>query len=105
MSLSHYPEPLLFHFYTDPSHGWLAVKRDLLFTLVSSAVSNVISSCSYQHGGMVYLEEDSDAELFLNALKETGIAFQLIEKTNNRPSAIRQFEPFAISAVEALVSS
>ncbi|NOU21494.1 MAG: hypothetical protein HOO93_06825 [Methyloglobulus sp.] len=28
--LNRYKKPLAFHFDTDPDHGWLGVKRDLL---------------------------------------------------------------------------
>lgn len=34
-----------FHFYADPGHGWLAVRKDELLTL---GIAKQISSCSYK---------------------------------------------------------
>ncbi len=52
--------------YHDPSHGWLAVKRQ---TLIDLGIADKVSSHSYQRGDTVYLEEDCDASLFYKATK------------------------------------
>ena len=67
----------VFKFYSDPGHGWIAVKRQLLTEL---GIADKISSYSYQRGKTVYLEEDCDAPTFVNAFKNTyggnNIGFQ-----------------------------
>lgn len=55
-----------FKFYTDPGHGWLAVKRKLLHQL---GIECKITSFSYQRGETVYLEEDSDVATFFKAFE------------------------------------
>lgn len=59
-------------FHTDPGHGWLAVKRSELKQL---AIEDKISTYSYQKGATVYLEEDCDAGVFIEALKASGKEF------------------------------
>ena len=83
-----------FKFYSDPSHGWLAVKRQLLRDL---KIINDISSYSYQRGKTVYLEEDSDAQKFINAFeKKHGQKGHYIEKITDRPHPIRSYQGFKI---------
>lgn len=53
-----------FKYYHDSQHGWLAVKKNLLKEL---SISQKISSYSYQRGQTVYLEEDSDLDIFFKA--------------------------------------
>lgn len=100
MALPTSKEPQNFHFFTDPGHGWLAVKRDLLLGLGSTAMS--ISDSSFQRGGMVYLEEDSDAQAFLLDLKESGIEHHIIAINNDRPSEIRCYQGFALTDAEKM---
>jgi len=57
---------MTFNFHSDPGHGWLAVKNDLIREL---GLSGKISSYSYMKGRTSYLEEDCDAPLFLEAFK------------------------------------
>lgn len=56
----------VYRYYIDSGHGWLAVKRQYLDRL---KLLNKISDCSYERGGTVYLEEDCDAPLFVDAYK------------------------------------
>lgn len=49
------------------SHGWVAVKRELLHRL---NIADKITRFSSQKGDTVYLEEDNDANLFVKAFKE-----------------------------------
>ena len=51
----------VFRAYTDPGHGWIAVKRNVLDIL---NIADKITPFSYQKGHTVYLEEDCDASLF-----------------------------------------
>ena len=50
----------------DSGHAWLAVKAG---ELVSLGIQDKISSYSYVKGSTVYLEEDCDAGLFINAYR------------------------------------
>lgn len=85
-------------FYSDPGHGWLAVKRQRLIDL---GILDKISSYSYQRGATVYLEEDCDASLYLktegcNTFAEVREKFNLIEKNTNNRSPIRSYDHIAI---------
>lgn len=53
-------------FYSDPSHGWLAVKTADLFLL---DIAHKISKYSYMRGLTAYLEEDNDAAIYIEAHK------------------------------------
>ena len=53
-----------FFFHSDAGHGWLAVKRTELQRL---GIEDEISPWSFEKGGTVYLEEDSDADKFVRA--------------------------------------
>ncbi len=80
-----------FHFYNDPGHGWMAVKRSCLKEL---GIARSISTYSYQRGDMVYLEEDSDYSIFLAALKNIGITPRIKEHHTERRSKIRSYDSF-----------
>ena len=58
-----------YYFHEDPGHAWLAVKRNELIRL---GILNDISPFSYQQGKSVYLEEDCDAGVFMDAKKKLG---------------------------------
>lgn len=77
-------------FHADPGHAWLAVKRA---ELVRLNILNQISSCSYQKGKTVYLEEDCDAGVFIKAKKNAGEEFNYQESfQENTP--IRNYQLF-----------
>lgn len=78
-------------YYTDPGHGWVPVKRTLLRQL---GILDRISSFSYQRGGTVYLEEDCDATLLIEALERHGIEREWTSTHTNRRHPIRSYEPF-----------
>lgn len=81
-----------FKFYSDPGHGWLAVKRKLLDEL---NLKFTITHYSYQKGHTVYLEEDCDAGIFIQKMREArGIEVKIQEKMSNRRSPIRSYEPY-----------
>lgn len=75
-------------FYSDPSHGWLEVDYSELAEL---GVLKQISSCSYRRGNAVYLEEDCDAGVYINAMKARGYSFVFEERDTNHESAIRSY--------------
>jgi len=78
-----------YHFYSDGQHGWLAVKRKELEDL---GLIDKISSCSYQRGSTVYLEEDCDMALFHNAKGFTDLTY--FERHYADRSMIRSYETF-----------
>ena len=60
---------------TDPGHGWLSVPRTMLEAL---EITNQISHSSYQHGNRVYLEEDCDAAVFVDAARARGLTIEIV---------------------------
>ena len=70
-------------YHTDDSHGWLEVPyRDLLNAgLHLSQVSGYsYAQVTDQYVPTLYLEEDCDMPLFLNALQAKGESFELVEQ-------------------------
>jgi hypothetical protein len=81
-----------FKFYSDPGHGWMAVKRKMLDEL---GIKFTITHFSYQKGKTVYLEEDCDAGIFMKALREQrGLEIKIVEKSTDNRSPIRSYEPY-----------
>ena len=84
-----------YFFYSDPSHGWLKVQRK---ELVELGIETQVSGYSYQKGDAVYLEEDRDASIFIDAweaknrikLMNSQINFHIVD----RASRIRTYQPF-----------
>ena len=77
--------------YTDPGHGWGAVKRTVLTDL---GIANRVTTYSYQRGQSVYLEEDCDLSLLIGALRERGITPVFDERHTDRRSPIRSYESY-----------
>lgn len=84
-------------FYADPGHGWAKVRRA---ELVDLGITEKISSCSYQKGEFVYLEEDCDLSVYMDALRARGITeIKFSGKTcATRQSRIRSFERYSTSS-------
>lgn len=79
-----------FKFYSDPGHGWLAVKEKDL-EIVGLCVDD-ISPFSYHKGKTVYLEEDSDFSLFIKAYVSVfGNKPRYVEKHLDRSHYIRNY--------------
>lgn len=60
----------IYDFYGDSGHGWLAVPVKELHQL---GIADKISRFSYRRGDTAYLEEDQDAETFVQARGENEI--------------------------------
>lgn len=82
---------MILRYYTDPAHGWIAVKRTLLKKL---KIEDKISVFSYQKGNTVYVEEDWDAHILSKALAENQIVVELVAKHTNNRSPIRNYAPY-----------
>jgi hypothetical protein len=82
-------------YYTDPGHGWAAVKIE---TLRSLGIVDAISHYSYMRGRTAYLEEDCDFARLLDALAARGVTPVITQKHTNRRSAIRSYSTFKVAA-------
>ena len=80
-----------FHVYTDSGHGWASVKRSLLTDL---GIADKVSRYSFQRGYRVYLEEDFDLPLLINALVTRGINPEWVEHHTDRRSPIRSYDRY-----------
>lgn len=76
-------------FYADPGHGWLAVP--LRIYLKSGIVASRFSYMNRQ-GTTVFLEEDCDAGLFIDAMKAQGVEIKMTGHHTNRQSKIRNMD-------------
>lgn len=79
----------IFKHYSDPGHGWVAMKRKLIESL---GLMNKITHFSYWKGDTVYLEEDLDAPTVLDALTKSGIQWKTVTISHDRKSPIRFYE-------------
>jgi hypothetical protein len=85
-----------FKFYTDPGHGWLAVKADEIKTL---GIQDRISLYSYTKGQTVYLEEDCDASLFITEYRKVmGKDPEYDFKHTDKRSPIRSYNRYGAKA-------
>lgn len=79
---------LQLNFHSDPGHGWLEVHRNLLVKLrnLGHDILPKISAYSYvsHDGDTLYLEEDCDAALFVDACKAVGWTFSIKDINNPR---------------------
>lgn len=78
-------------YYTDPGHGWFAVKRGVLTML---GMQYDVSYYSYQRGNTVYLEEDCDANLLFNKARALGIEIKYTEKHTDKRHPIRSYDHY-----------
>lgn len=79
-------------FHNDPGHGWLAVKRTELERL---SILDKVSLYSYQKGGTVYLEEDCDARLFIEAKMQFNENYD-VRNSYQEHTPIRNFSNFSL---------
>lgn len=79
----------IFKFYTDPGHGWLAVKVADVLRLGMSAKD--FSSYSYTRGSTLYLEEDGDASKFQKAWESMFGKMEYVEKHTDGSHPIRSY--------------
>ena len=77
--------------YSDPSHSWAKVKRQVLINL---GIASKVSRYSYQFKDNVYLEEDNDLYLLHQTLDAQDVRLKYVEKHTNKASKIRSYEPY-----------
>ncbi|MEQ1674719.1 MAG: hypothetical protein ABL865_06780 [Candidatus Nitrotoga sp.] len=89
----------VFDIYTDPGHGWMAIKKQLLVNL---EIASKITSFSYQRGDTAYLEEDCDISIFFDAyLKHTGEKSVFKEHHTDKQSKIRSYDSYCFEVISA----
>lgn len=76
-----------FTFWTDPGHGWLEVR--VAEAAIVGLKPSDFSECSYRTGQRLFLEEDCDAPLFINAWKNSGRTITIVEENDNDESFVR----------------
>lgn len=77
--------------YSDPSHAWAKVKRQVLVNL---GIDKEISPYSYQLRDNVYLEEDADLSLLFQRLSKDNVRMKFVERHTDNPSRIRSYESY-----------
>ena len=75
--------------FNDPGHGWLVVP---IKRLVKFGIADKISSFSYMRGIYAYLEEDDDATLYIDTLRQNGHDIKIANHYGNRESRIRNYD-------------
>lgn len=87
------PKEIRVKFYSDPGHGWFAVKRK--YIKLCNAAGRGISHFSYQRGATVYLEEDCDFNIFEVAAKLAGFTVKIEScKVLNKAHPIRSYDAY-----------
>jgi len=83
---------LIYQFFSDSGHGWLSVQKD---ELISLGIDKMISNYSFVQGNTVYLEEDQDLNIFLNAKEKQNPDFKLsVQESYTENSGIRNFQRY-----------
>lgn len=86
-------KPLTVTVYSDPSHGWAKVSKDLLKTL---GIESEITPYSYQKESYAFLEEDQDLTTFILAARSKGYDVKLKEQHTDRDSKIRKYDSYSV---------
>jgi len=73
--------------YNDPGHAWLKVPRKEV-----SRAMHLLTSCSYERGDYVYLEEDCDLITFINLKLNEGVEVLCREHISSKRSKIRRYD-------------
>ena len=90
-----------FPYIQDAGHGWVRVPKA---EIAKAGVEDQISSHSFQKGNNVFLEQDSDMEVFVAARTKQGLETKFAEYVNqSRPSRIRNYDPYMPTAVSVVV--
>jgi hypothetical protein len=86
-----------FRFYSDPGHGWIAVKVSCM-QAINPEMYKQISEYSYINGGTAYLEEDCDYQVFAQMYAQVfGYKPQIDIISTDKPSRIRGYFRFTDS--------
>jgi hypothetical protein len=78
-------------YHTDPSHGWIKVS---LKDKVLQSILKEVSPFSYVSNTSIFLEEDCDASLYIQKLKDLNIPYKFKTMHTNRRSKIRAYHRY-----------
>ena len=85
-------DPIHLDYYSDPAHGWYRVQRVVLDKF---GVADKVSTCSYERGEYVYLEEDCDGPVLIRAAEAAGVGVYVKEhKPAQGDSHIRNMDRY-----------
>tara|TARA_R110002153_G_scaffold77271_1_gene198581 strand:+ start:357 stop:722 length:366 start_codon:yes stop_codon:yes gene_type:complete len=89
-----------FPYIQDAGHGWVRVPKA---EIAKAGVEDQISVHSFQKGNNVFLEQDSDMEVFVAARTKQGLETKFAEYVNqSRPSRIRNYEAYVANPLSDL---
>ena len=89
-----------FPYIQDAGHGWVRVPKA---EIAKAGVADQISVHSFQKGNNVFLEQDSDMEVFVAARTKQGLETKFAEYVNqSRPSRIRNYEAYVANPLSDL---
>jgi hypothetical protein len=78
--------------HEDAGHAWLSVTKKELIEL---DIDKRITVYSYVRGGIVYLEEDCDASIFITAYEERfKEKYKYVKEDDGDNSPIRNYHPY-----------
>lgn len=83
-----------FTWLQDPGHSWLSVPIAYLMNVCNKEDIARISAYSYIKGKSVYLEEDCDAVIFIDAWKRKYNTFHYSFGITEKRSPIRSYDRF-----------
>lgn len=90
---------MILHYYQDPGHGWVKIKRE---TLCKLGILAKVSHFSYQRGDFVYLEEDCDVSLLYRTMDAKGQELALRASHTDKQSKIRSYASFGLRPGECV---
>jgi len=76
----------------DPGHGWVSVPHE---DIVATGIKDLISPFSFINSTRVFLEEDGDLKLFMDAAKIIGWDIELKDSVVDKTS-IRSYAPYNV---------
>lgn len=88
-------------YYQDPGHGWVQVPYA---ELVRLQVAHLISEYSYHSGQNVYLEEDADVMVWIEAKKARNEDFSF-QEIHQDPTPIRNYRSYTAPPAPAGVTT
>jgi hypothetical protein len=83
----------IYTIYSDPRHGWVAVK---IAELIELGIAEKITKYSYMRGETAYLEEDQDLSTFFNAYQaKYNEKPRYVQKLTDKSSSIRFYDSYS----------
>jgi hypothetical protein len=81
-----------YHYYSDTEQGWLKIPIQDARTV--GVEPEAISPKSYRRGSFLYLDEDKDAMVFLEGIREKGAKLNIKKHFSKKSSKIRSYEQY-----------